>query len=204
MDRGDRGRGNINHGFAERKTMRSEHVVRHRLTVDDYYRMAEVGILKPDARVELIEGEIIDMAPMGSRHADVVSELSSRLVAAVGRNARVRCQLPVGLDEYSEPEPDVVVVKPRRYTSRHPTPDDVLLLIEVSDSSLAFDRSVKLPLYARHGIPEVWIVDLSTDHIYAHRDPHDGSYKHATLLEVSSSVAIPMLPESILDLTGLF
>jgi len=184
--------------------MRSEHIVRHRLTVSDYYRMAEVGILKPDARVELIEGEIIDMAPMGSRHADVVSELSSRLVAAVGRDARVRCQLPITLDEYSEPEPDVVVVKPRRYAARHPAPEDVLLLIEVSDSSLAFDRSVKLPLYARHGIPDVWIVDLSTNQIYAHRDPRDGRYDTATLLEISLSAAIPMLPGSILDLTGLF
>jgi len=183
--------------------MRSEHIVRHRLTVSDYYRMAEVGILKPDARVELIEGEIIDMAPMGSRHAYVVAELTRRMIAAVGLRADVRCQLPIQLDDFSEPEPDIAVVKPRsqHYASAHPSREDVLLLIEVSDSSIAFDRSVKLPLYAKHSIPEVWIVDLSVSQIYAYSDPRDGFYQETKALEISTPQPVLLLPDMTIDLS---
>ena len=185
--------------------MRSENVLRHRLTVEEYYRMAEAGILKQDARVELIEGEIIDMAPMGSKHAYVVAELTKRLMVAVDLRCEVRCQLPVRLDGYSEPEPDIVLVKPRgrHYASAHPAPEDVLLLIEVSDSSLAFDRAVKLPLYARHGIPVVWAIDLSGTQIYEHREPRDGSYQSMTSLGMSSAV-VPMLPLLTVDFEGVF
>jgi len=183
--------------------MRSEHIVRHRLTVSDYYRMAEVGILKPDARVELIEGEIIDMAPMGSRHAYVVAELTRRMIAAVGFHAEVRCQLPMRLDDYSEPEPDIAVVKARgqHYASVHPSREDVLLLIEVSDSSIAFDRSVKLPLYARHDIPEVWTADLSANQMYAHSDPRDGFYQKTKALKISTPQPVLLLPDMTIDLS---
>jgi Uma2 family endonuclease len=186
--------------------MRSENVLRHRLTVDDYHRMGEAGILKPDARVELIEGEIIDMAPIGSRHAYVIAALTKRLMSAVGIHAEIRCQLPVRLDNHSEPEPDLAVVKPRgrHYESAHPTPSDVLLLIEISDSTLAFDRSVKLPLYAKHGVQEVWLVDLSANQIHAHRDPRDGIYEKASLLDTSSRAAMPPLHGVTVDLRGMF
>jgi Uma2 family endonuclease len=185
--------------------MRSENVLRHRLTVDDYHRMGETGILKADARVELIEGEIIDMAPMGSKHAYVVAALTKRLMSVVATQAEVRCQLPIRLDDYSEPEPDIAIVKPRdrHYAISHPAPQDVLLLIEVADSTLAFDRSIKLPLYASHGITEVWLVDLSANQIYAHREPRDGAYQDVLAIDVKNPVVLRELADLRLDLSRI-
>jgi Uma2 family endonuclease len=134
----------------------------HRLSVGDYYRMAEAGILAPDARVELIEGEVLDMAPIGTRRNGCVNFLSNTLVAALHERAIVQTQGPIRLDEYSEPQPDLALLRPRPdfYGSAHPTPADVLLVSEVADTTLAFDRDVKVPIYARFGIPEVWLVDI--------------------------------------------
>jgi Uma2 family endonuclease len=136
---------------------------RHRLTVADYYRMAEVGILAPDARVELIDGEIIDMAPPASSHAGTVDYLLEVLGLAARGKAKVRVQNPVRLSEYSEPQPDLALLWPREdfYRARHPRADDVLLIVEVAASSLRFDRKKKVPLYARHGVPEVWLASDS-------------------------------------------
>ena len=127
------------------------------ITVDEYYEMARTGALEPDARVELIEGEVVEMPPIGSRHGSAAEYLTYLLVRAVADGARVRCQLPVRLGNLSEPEPDVALVKPRldRYSRSHPTATDVLLLVEISRSTLRYDIDVKVPLYARHGIPEV-------------------------------------------------
>lgn len=137
-------------------------LARHRLDVDDYYRMADAGILGPDERVELIDGEIIDMAPIGIAHASVVGRITRALVMACGDRAHVWVQNPIRLDEFNQPQPDFAVLRPRAdfYAAQHPGPADVLLLVEVADSSLRYDREVKLPIYARAGIPEVWIVDL--------------------------------------------
>ena len=122
----------------------------HRLTVDEYYRMAEVGLLPPDARVELIDGEIIDMAPIGSRHAAAVDLLAERFIQAAKGTVVVRIQGPVRLGPRSEPQPDHAVLRPRadRYARSHPTAADVLLVVEVSDATLRFDREVKANLYA--------------------------------------------------------
>jgi Uma2 family endonuclease len=135
----------------------------HRFDVDDYHRMAAAGILSPEDRVELIEGEIVDMAPIGSEHAattDILNDILTRALAT--GQAQVRIQGPLRLDRRNEPQPDLMLLRPRsdRYRSSHPTAADVLLLVEVADSSLAWDRGPKLALYARHGVPEVWIVDL--------------------------------------------
>lgn len=134
-----------------------------RFDVDDYYRMAAAGILSPEDRVELIEGEIVDMSPIGSEHGGKVNRLNRLLAPAMadGR-AIVSVQNPLRLDRRNEPQPDLMLLRPRAddYGARHPTAADVLLLIEVADSSLAFDRGAKLALYARHGVPEVWNVDL--------------------------------------------
>src|SRR5690606_20818239 len=118
-----------------------------------------VGILRPDDRVELIEGEIIDVAPIGSRHAGTVDYLATALTTAVARRAIVRVQGPVTLDAYSQTEPDVALLRPRSdyYRAAHPTPSDVLLLVEVAEASLRYDRGVKIPLYARSGVAEVWL-----------------------------------------------
>lgn len=136
--------------------------VNYRFTVDDYNRMAETGILKEDARVELIEGEIKMMSPIGSRHASTVDRSDRALKRLLGDSYIVRVQGPILLDDYSEPQLDLAVLHFRDdfYAGGHPTPADVLLVIEVADSTLQEDRKVKMPLYARAGIPEAWLVDL--------------------------------------------
>ena len=138
-------------------------VPRHRLTRRDYYRLGEAGILGEGDRVELLEGQLIDMSPIGPRHAIITENLTELLVRAFGGRAGNRCQLPVVLDDGSEPQPDFALVRRpwRGYPQTHPEPGDIFLLIEVSDSSLDFDRTVKLELYARAGVREVWIVDLT-------------------------------------------
>ena len=131
---------------------------RHRLTVDDYYRMAEAGILGEDDRVELIDGELIDMASVGPDHIATVNGLTSVLVMACRDRAIVSVQNLARLDRFSEPQPDVTLFRPRAdnyRTGARPGPADVLLLVEVADSSLRYDRAVKLPLYARAGIGEM-------------------------------------------------
>jgi len=154
---------------------------RRRFTVDEYYRMAETGILTPDERVELLNGEIYEMAAMGSRHAGRVSFLSRWLNARLAARAIVRVQLPIHLSAGSEPEPDLAVVLLRKddpdYDRAHPTPDEVRLVIEIADSSLAYDRDLKLPRYAEAGIPEVWIVDLLSNRVLVYREPEGANYR---------------------------
>lgn len=177
----------------------------HRLTVDEYYRMAEAGVLAPDARVELIEGEIVDMPPTKSLHAGTLSRLTALLQQCVGNRAQVRCQLPLRLGARSEPEPDLLLVKPRPdfYTSAHPTASDVLLLIEVSDTTSRYDREIKLPLYARHGVAEVWIVDLEHRMLRFFREPSGDNYADITATETPGVTPLPSLPDLSVDLSGL-
>ena len=169
----------------------------HRLTVDDYYRMAEVGLLHPDDRTELIEGEIIDMPPIGDRHAAVVRLLNTRLVRAVGDAAEVSSQLPVRLSLRSEPQPDFAVVKAKRGGYRkHPQPRDVLLLSEVSDSTLRYDLGKRASLYAAHGIPEYWVFDLQRDRVWRHCDPNNRGYARVDAAE-SGTLTLPTLDADI-------
>jgi Uma2 family endonuclease len=178
---------------------------RHRLTVDEYHRMAEAGVLAPDARVELIEGEITDMAPMKSRHASVVNRLVALAVTAVRGRANVTCQTPLRLSNQSEPEPDLMLLRPRadQYAESHPTAADVLLLIEVSDTTLAYDRGIKLPLYARYGVSEVWIVDLENNLVRFFRQPAGETYTDITATETPGPTPILALPGVTLDLRGV-
>src|ERR671938_544657 len=140
----------------------SVQVAKRCFSVDEYYRMGEAGILTEDDRVELIEGEIIEMSPIGSRHAACVNRLNTLLGRHLRQTAIVSVQNPIRLDAYSEPEPDVALLRPRAdyYESGHPTPADALLIVEVADTSADYDRIIKLPLYAKAGIPEAWLVDL--------------------------------------------
>jgi len=176
----------------------------HRLTVDDYYRMAEVGLLPPDARVELIEGGIVDMAPIGSRHAAAVDLLAERFMRAVAGAAIVRIQGPIRLGRSSEPQPDLAVLRLRtdRYANSHPTAADVLLLVEVSDTTLQFDRDVKSALYARHSVPELWIVDLSHSELQIFREPQREGYADRSVT-TAGLVQIPSLDIAV-DLAELF
>jgi Uma2 family endonuclease len=139
--------------------------------------MGEAGILHEDDRVELIEGEIVEMAAIGTRHFTCVNALTRLLVRGVGDAAIVSVRNPVRLDEHTEPQPDLTVIRVRDYRESLPMPEDVLLLIEVSDTTLSYDRGVKLPLYARAGIREVWIVDLPGEAIERHTDPSGDGYR---------------------------
>ncbi len=187
-------------------TTAEEILHRHRLNVDEYYRMAEAGILGPDARVELIEGEIIDIVPIGSRHAAAVSRIAHLLHQEIGQQAIVWTQNPVRLDEYSEPEPDLALLRPQEdfYKSAHPGPKDVLLVIEVADSSLRYDREIKIPLYARHGVPEAWLVDVENERLTLFREPSESGYRQEIRSESLAAINPVTLPGLTLDLTGLF
>ena len=179
---------------------------RHRLTVADYYRMAEVGILDAESRVELIDGDIIDMAPPGSPHAGTVAYLTEVLVRAVNGRATVLAQNPVRLSDFSEPQPDLALLRRRDdfYRERHPQPDDVLLIVEIAATSLRFDRDTKLPLYARHGIPEMWLVDLGGQRLSRYRAPQNGSYALADEPDVRTPIELPGLSGVAVDLRRMF
>jgi len=172
-------------------------LMRRLFTVDDYYRMAEAGILRHGERVELLEGEIVQMAAIGSRHAGCVNRLTRILVTGVGPEALVTVQNPVRLSDLSEPQPDVAVVRPRPddYMERHPLPDDVLLVVEVADSSVPVDRERKAPLYATARIPEYWIVDLPAEVVEVYREPAEGRYRAVTRYGKGDRLTLLALPE---------
>ena len=155
-----------------------------RFNVTEYYQMAEAGILTPDDRVELIEGEVIKMGPIGSPHAACVSRITSTLITNLGKAVVVWPQNPVRLSDFSEPAPDISVLKYRAdlYAESHPLPQDVLVMIEVADSSILKDRNVKVPLYAASGIHEVWIVNLPAQLIEVYRGLLDGEYNNFSKL----------------------
>jgi Uma2 family endonuclease len=155
----------------------------HRFTVSDYFRMAENGILSGDVRVELLDGEIVDMSPIGPFHSGSVNKLAKRFMGNDAGRWWVSIQAPLDLGEYDMPEPDLALLRPvdHCYTDAHPVAGDVFLLIEVSDSSLSFDQSVKLPLYAKHGIPEVWILNVPQRQLEVYRLPQSGAYQEKSV-----------------------
>jgi len=169
--------------------------------------MAEAGVLGKDDRVELIEGEIIKMPPIGSRHALCVDTLMNVVVQKLAGRAWPRVQNPLRLSGDSEPEPDLVLARlPReRYRNAPPEPQDVILVVEVADSSLVYDRAAKLPLYAEALIPEYWIVDLVRNRVEVHRNPGAGGYAETVLVERGARVsplAFPDIEISVDDLVG--
>ena len=149
----------------------------YRFTIDDYYRMGEVGILPPDVRVELVDGEIKRMPPIHPPHASIVDRLTIMLAARLAGIAHLRVQGPIHLDDYNEPQPDLTVMRFRDdYSRRHPTPADVLLIIEVADTSLRYDRDEKMPRYGAAGIPEAWLMDVQAGTITVFTEPQAGGY----------------------------
>ncbi len=165
--------------------------------VADFHRMGEAGILAPDDRVELIGGEVLRMAPIGSAHAWTVDRLAALLVLAVGERAHVSAQNPIVLSEHDEPQPDLMVLRApaSRYRATLPSSDDVLLLIEVADTTIARDMNIKLPLYARHRIPEVWIVDLPAARLIAFTGSDGASYTQRRELAAKDRVSPVFLPD---------
>ncbi len=176
----------------------------HRFTVDDYYRMAEVGILAHDARVELIDGEIVWMSPIGGPHFECVTVLADLLSQVAGNAALVSQQNPVRLNNLSEPQPDIALIQRRRYGGRLPTPDDVFLLIEVSDTTLLRDRNVKVPLYAQSGIPEVWLVDVNTHEVVRFWEPREGSYQQQEQYLPGQQIHVIALPDVSINVADIF
>jgi Uma2 family endonuclease len=147
-----------------------------RFTVDEYHRMVEAGILSEDERIELIHGEILRMSPIGGRHVEIVGKLTHLLVQAAGTAWRVNVQSPISLPPYGEPQPDFALVQSRSYGGMLPRPEDVLMVIEVADTSLSYDQEIKLPLYAQAAIPEAWIVDTNAATVKRHSEPMSGIY----------------------------
>jgi Uma2 family endonuclease len=167
--------------------------------------MAETGIIHPESRVELLDGEIMDMSPIGPFHGGVTKWLNSFFIQQSQGRWIVSVQDPLRLDDHSEPEPDLVLLKPRStgYKDRHPTPTDVFLLIEVADSSLNYDRGPKLKAYARAGIPEIWIVNLSDLLVEMHRDPSPDGYKSVKTLRPGEKTSPLAFPDVQLDISEL-
>ena len=172
---------------------------RRRFTVDEFERMAEAGILTEDDRVELIHGEIIQMSPIGRRHMAVVNRCAGAFADAFARRrVIVSVQNPVRLgDEFEEPQPDLALLRPREddYESTKPEPPDIFLVIEVADSSLTYDRQVKLPLYAQAGIGEAWLLDLEGEALEVHRQPGPRGYALVRRYRRGERVAPEALPD---------
>ena len=167
-------------------------VAKRLIHVDEYYKMAVVGILKPGDRVELINGEIYDMSPIGSKHAAVVDRLTRLLNKIFPGDAIIRSQNPVRLDENNEVEPDISILKYRAddYSQAHPGPQDVLAIIEVADSSLRHDSRVKMPLYFHHGIPEYWIVDIEKRQIVVNTGPQGKAYQKQHVYSIGDEILL--------------
>lgn len=183
-----------------------DHPHRHPVSVQEFLRMGEAAVFAPEARLELIEGEILEMAPIGSAHASVVAALARVLSRAVGDRAIVWVQNPIVLGAISMPQPDLALLKPSAdgYYHAHPTRADTLLVIEVSDSTLSFDLRGKVPLYARAGVPEVWVVDIVERAVHAHRDPTSGGYLKSLTATAGEDVASLLLPEARIAVSDLF
>jgi len=181
---------------------------RRRFTIEEYWRMGEAGILDEDERVELIEGEIVTMTPIGPPHASVVARLTRLFSELVGRRAFVWVQGPLVLrGQRSQLQPDLSLVQLRAdfYRSGHPEPADVFLVVEVMDSSVERDQRVKIPIYARAGIPEVWLVNLNTDSIETHRRPAPAGYRERRVIEHSGSLGPQAFPDLVIpaaDIVG--
>ena len=164
-----------------------------RFTVSDYHRMAEAGVLGADRHIELIDGHLYEMSPIGSQHAACVDRLTHLFVRAVDDHAIVRVQNPIVLPPNSEPEPEVALLRPRDdgYASHHPRAKDVLLVVEVADSSLTFDQEVKVPMYAQAGIPQVWVVALDEDQVHQYSMPVSGSYRERDVYKRNDIITLP-------------
>ena len=174
-------------------------------TVDDYYRMAEAGILTEDDRVELIDGEILQMSAIGSRHLGCVNRASTLFVESFGRRCVVSTQNPVQLSAWTEPQPDIVVLNPRPdfYASKKPMAEDVLLVLEVADTTLSYDRDIKVPRYAAAGIQEVWIESLVDDRLLVYRDPAETGFRTSFTLERGKSISPMAFPDNIFTIDDL-
>ncbi len=182
-------------------------LLRRSFTIEEYHRMGEAGILREDDRVELIDGEIVQMTPIGSRHAACVMRLNQVLSRHPGQGVLVNVQNPIRLGEYSELQPDVTLLRfrPDFYAKSHPGPTDVLLVMEVAETSAAYDREVKALLYAKAAIPEVWLVDLAEERTEVYRQPSPRGYRDVRMIrrgELLTPLVLPELALAVNDVLG--
>jgi Uma2 family endonuclease len=179
---------------------------KHRISVAELTRMATAGVFHEDARIELIDGELYDMAPIGSSHAGTVDYLAQVLNTRLAGRAIVRVQNPIVLGDLSAPQPDLALLHPRAdfYRSAHPTAADTHLVIEVAESSLDHDRNTKIPLYARHGIREAWLVDLEARRLLRFTEPGPTGYRRQDPVTALNRMQLSAFPGIVLDLSALF
>ena len=176
------------------------------ITIDEYHKMIAAGIIHEGARIELIRGQMFDMAAKGTKHTFSTTRLLGQLTRLIEQEATVRCQEPIALPNNSEPEPDISIARLRDddYLDSHPSPSDLILVIEVADSSLDFDRSTKANLYAEAGIQEYWIVNLIDDQVEVYRQPSLSIYTDIKIISSQDSIQLHQFPEISLDLKTIF
>lgn len=172
---------------------------KHLFSIKDYKQLVEIGLLQESDRVELLYGEIIKMSPIGPKHAGILDRMVQILTLLLGKSAIVRPQNPIQLSEYSEPEPDIAILKPREdyYTQQHPQAKDILLLIELAESSLDYDKTVKGPLYASSGIEEYWIIDLKENQVIVYTKPDGGSYVDVKTYRKNDAISSLYFPKPL-------
>ncbi len=181
-------------------------ITRRKITVEEYEVMYEAGVFKPDERLELINGEILKVAPMNAPHSATVAALTELLIEKLARRATLYAQMPIVLNDDSEPEPDVAILKWKKdkYFSSKPGVQDVYAIIEVASTSLVYDRRIKLPLYARAGVPEVWIVKVQERELEVYRSPKGEAYSESRVLKPSDKIALLAFPDVELALSEVF
>ena len=177
----------------------------HRFTVDEFARMGEAGIFTEDERVELLDGAIYEMTPIGPPHAWIVDRLNELLVSRLAGRAHVRNQNPVRLGPHTEPQPDLTVARRSgSYASRHPESGDILLVVEVADSSLRYDRTQKVPRYGKAGIPETWLVDIEAGEVTINTEPGPEGYAKQQTLSRGSRLTATRVPNLALSVDDIF
>jgi len=183
-----------------------EYPQKHPISAEEYLRMGEAGVFAPEARLELIEGEIIEVAPIHPPHAGCVTRLTKLFVQRANDRAIVPVQNPLIISEHSVPQPDVALLEPRAdyYARSHPTASDVFLVVEVADTTLRFDLQTKVPLYARCGIAEAWVVDVNARIVHVFRDPVEAGYRTSLVAGVGERVACAAVPEVAVEVGELF
>ncbi|MEH1921860.1 Uma2 family endonuclease [Nostoc sp.] len=181
-------------------------LLRRKFTIEQYHKMVESGILTEDDRVELIRGEIIDMSPIGTKHAACVNRLINLLVQLLGKRVIVAAQNPVALNDNSQPQPDVALLKPRDdfYATAHPQPQDIFLLIEVADSTVMYDREEKIPLYAEANIIEVWLVDINEQIVEVYQQPTAAGYQLMQKFASGQTLSIKAFPNVNITVNEIF
>lgn len=179
------------------KVTMSVQILRRKFTVEQYHKMVQYSILTEDERVELIRGEIIEMSPIGTKHAACVNRLVKLLIQRLGDRAIVAPQNPVVLNNDSEPQPDLTVLQPHEdfYENSHPQPKDIFLIIEVAGTTVKYDREVKIPLYAENNIAEVWLVDINEQCVEVYREPVTNEYQNVRQFMRGESLAIQVFPD---------